>query len=62
MLIPLRPGEIDKLIPAVATGKQFNSASGDPRKLLQRLIISSIGGVITLLISQNQVASQFYSL
>ncbi len=62
MLIPLRPGEIDKLIPAVATGDQFTSALGNPRKILQRILISSIGGVITLLISQSQVASQFYSL
>ncbi len=62
MLIPLRTGEIDKLIPAVATGGQFRQALGNPRKILQRVMISSIGGVITLLISQSQVASQFYSL
>ncbi len=62
MLVPLRPGEIDKLIPAVATGDQFGNALGSPRKVLQRVMISSIGGVITLVISQSQVASQFYSL
>ena len=62
MLLPLRPGELDRLIPAVATGSQFRQALGDPRKILQRVMISSIGGVITLLISQSQVASQFYSL
>ena len=62
MLVPLRSGELDKLIPAVATGSQFRQALGDPRKILQRVMISSIGGVITLLISQSQVASQFYSL
>ena len=62
MLIPLKPAEFNKLIPAVATGNQFSSALGNPRKILQRVMISSIGGVITLLISQNQVASQFYSL
>ena len=62
MLFNLKPGELEKLIPAVATGNQFNAASGDPRKLLQRILISSIGGVITLLISQSQVTSQFYSL
>tara|TARA_B100000131_G_C18048837_1_gene585539 strand:+ start:678 stop:1325 length:648 start_codon:yes stop_codon:yes gene_type:complete len=60
MLIQLKPGELEKLIPAVATGNQFNAASGDPRKILQRIIISSIGGVITLLISQSQFSTQFY--
>ena len=50
MLIPLRPGELQTLIPAVATGTQFRFALGDPRKILQRLLISVIGGVITLLI------------
>jgi len=52
MLIPLKPGELPRLIPAVATGPQFNACSGSPRKLLQRLLISVIGGVLTLLISQ----------
>jgi hypothetical protein len=52
MLIPLKPGELYRLIPAVATGPQFQACSGDPRKLLQRVLISVIGGVITLLISQ----------
>ena len=62
MLIPLRQGEIDKLVPAVATGNQFQVSLGNPRKILQRIMISSIGGVITLLISQSQVTSQFYSI
>jgi len=62
MLIPLRQNELDKLIPFVATSNQFTSALGNPRKILQRIIISSIGGVITLLISQSQVTSQFYSM
>ena len=62
MLIPIKENEINKLIPSVATGNQFNSALGNPRKILQRIIISSIGGVLTLLISQSQVSSQFYSL
>ncbi|WP_320664442.1 hypothetical protein [Prochlorococcus sp. MIT 1223] len=62
MLIPLRPGELQKLIPAVATSNQFGSALGNPRKILQKIMISSIGGVITLLISQSQVTSRFYSL
>ena len=53
MLIPLRPGELQSLIPAVATGTQFQAMLGDPRKILQRLLISGIGGVITLLISQS---------
>ena len=62
MLIPLRPGELQKLIPAVATGNQFASAMGNPRKILQKLMVSSIAGVITLLISQSQVTSRFYSI
>ncbi len=62
MLIKLRKGELERLIPAIATGKQFNAASGDPRKILQRIMISSIGGVITLLISQSQVTSQIYPI
>ncbi len=59
MLIPLKPGELDRLIPAVATGNQFRAAMGDPRKILQRIMISSISGVITLLISQSQVGGRF---
>ena len=53
MLLPLRPGELQRLIPAVATGTQFSATLGNPRKILQRLLISGIGGVITLLISQS---------
>ena len=62
MLLPIKRTELDKLIPSVATGKQFNSALGNPQKIFQRIMISAIGGVITLLISQSQVTSQFYSL
>lgn len=62
MLIALKSKELDRLIPAVATGTQFSAALGEPTKILQRLMISLIGGVITLLISQNQVASKFYSI
>ena len=62
MLLPIKSNEINKLIPAVATGDQFNSALGNPQKIFQRIMISAIGGVITLLISQSQVTSQFYSL
>ena len=61
MLVTLRQNESLKLIPAVATGNQFKNALGSPQKILQRVMISSIGGVITLLISQSQIASQFYS-
>ncbi|MEN9861697.1 MAG: hypothetical protein RLZZ515_2179, partial [Cyanobacteriota bacterium] len=43
MLIPLRPGELPRLIPAVATGPQFNACTGNPRKVLQRVLISVIG-------------------
>ena len=62
MLLPIKESEINRLIPSVATGKQFNSALGNPRKIFQRILVSAIGGVITLLISQSQVTSQFYSL
>ena len=62
MLLPINENQINKLIPSVATGKQFNSALGNPRKIFQRFLVSAIGGVITLLISQSQVTSQFYSL
>ena len=61
MLIPLKPGELQRLIPAVATGPQFQACSGDPRKLLQRLLISVIGGVITLLISQTLAFNSRFS-
>ena len=62
MLIPIKQNEINKLIPSVATGNQFNFALGNPQKIFQRIMISAIGGVITLLISQSQITSQFYSL
>ena len=52
MLIPVSAAELSRLIPAVATGPQFNACSGQPRKLLQRLLIAFIGGLISLLISQ----------
>lgn len=59
MLIPLRPGELPRLIPAVATGPQFNACSGNPRKLLQRVLIAVIGGVLALLLSQSQFSSRW---
>tara|TARA_B100000965_G_scaffold376755_1_gene370303 strand:- start:2447 stop:3094 length:648 start_codon:yes stop_codon:yes gene_type:complete len=62
MLFPIKQNVINKLIPSVATGMQFNAALGNPQKIFQRIMISAIGGVITLLISQSQVTSQFYSL
>ena len=62
MLIPLSESEISKLIPLVATAGQFKYALGNPSKIFQRLMISSIGGVITLLVSQSQITSKFYSL
>jgi hypothetical protein len=61
MLIPLKSGELQRLIPAVATGPQFQACSGDPRKLLQRVLISVIGGVITLLISQTLAFNSRFS-
>ena len=59
MLIPLRPGELQRLIPAVATGSQFRAALGSPREILQRVMVAAIGGGITLLISQSQMASRW---
>jgi hypothetical protein len=60
MLIPLRPGELPRLIPAVATGPQFNACTGNPEKVLRRVLISVIGAVLTLLISQTLLfSSQF---
>ena len=59
MLIPLRPGELQRLIPAVATGNQFRFSLGKPQEVLQRLMIAAIGGVITLLISQSQMSSRW---
>ncbi|MFN5117508.1 MAG: hypothetical protein ACK5JJ_05350 [Cyanobacteriota bacterium] len=57
MLIPLKPGELSRLIPAVATGPQFAACTGNPQKVLQRVLIAVIGGVITLLISQTLLFS-----
>ena len=51
MLIPIKLNQISKLIPAVGTGSQFKYTLGNPRKILQRVIISSIGGFISLIIS-----------
>ena len=59
MLIPLRSGELQRLIPAVATGNQFRVCLGSPRDILQRVMISTIGGVLTLLISQSQMTSRW---
>ncbi len=62
MLIPIKLNQISRLIPSVATGGQFKYALGDPNKILQRLIISSIGGIINFLISLNQIGNQTYNL
>ena len=59
MLIPLRPGVLQRLIPAVATGNQFRACLGSPREILQRVMIAAIGGVITLLISQSQMGTRW---
>ena len=61
MLIPVSASELARLIPAVATGPQFNACSGDPRKLLQRLMISLIGGVLLLLVSQTLAFNSRFS-
>ena len=60
MFLPLKPGELQRLIPAVATGPQFNACSREPRQLLQRVLISTIGGVIALLISQTLLFSSSF--
>ena len=60
MLIPLRPGELQRLIPAVATGTQFRISLGKPQEVLQRLMVAAIGGVITFLIyNQAQLGSRW---
>ena len=51
MFLPLKPGELQRLIPAVASGPQFSFCWGNPQRALQRILISSLGGVIPLLIS-----------
>ena len=51
MIIPINSSQISKLIPAVGTGSQFKYSLGNPRKILQRVIVSSIGGFISLIIS-----------
>ena len=58
MLIPIKQNQITKLIPSVGTGGQFKYALGNPRKVLQRLIISSIGGVLNLLLFISQSSTQ----
>ena len=58
MLIPIKSNQVSKLIPSVATGGQFKYTLGNPRKILQRLIISSVGAAITLVIGNNQFGNQ----
>ena len=62
MLLPLKQNQISKLIPSVGTGNQFKYALGEPRKVLQRLIISSIGGVLNLLLFISQSSTQTENL
>ncbi len=62
MLLPIKQNQISKLIPSVGTGSQFKYALGDPRKILQRLIVSSIGGVINLLLFISQSSTQTENL
>ncbi len=61
MLIPVSTSELSRLIPAVATGPQFNACCSDPRRLLQRLLISLIGGVLLLLVSQTLAFNSRFS-
>ena len=61
MLIPIKQTQITKLIPSVGTGGQFKYSLGNPRKILQRVIISSIGGFLTLLIgSAGNITNNFW--
>ena len=62
MLIPINQNQITRLIPSVATGGQFKYALGEPRKILQRLIISSIGGILNLLLFISQSSTQTENL
>jgi len=62
MLLPLKPGELQRLIPAVASGPQFSFCSGGPQLVLQRVLVSTLGGVIPLLISQGGFGSRWSSL
>ena len=62
MLIPINQNQITKLIPSVGTGSQYRYALGDARKVLQRLIISSIGGVLNLLLFISQSSTQTENL
>ena len=62
MLIPIKQNQISKLIPSVGTGSQFKYALGEPRKILQRLFISSIGGVLNLLLFISQSSTQTENL
>jgi len=59
MLIPLKDGELHRLIPAVATGPQFNFCSGNPAQDPAAVLISVIGGVLSLLIAQSRIAMRF---
>ena len=59
MLLPLKDGELQRLIPAIATGPQFNASSGSPQQVLQRVLIAVIGGVLALLVSQSQFSTQW---
>jgi len=52
MLIPLSKAERNRLLPKVCTGPQFSACWGSPQVLLQRVMISAIGSVISLLIGQ----------
>ena len=62
MLVQIKQSQISKLIPSVGTAGQFRYALGDPRKILQRLIISSIGGVLNLLLFISQSSTQTENL
>jgi hypothetical protein len=62
MLLPLKPGELQRLIPAVASGPQFSFCSGSPQLVLQRVLISTLGGLIPLLVAQGGFGSRWSNL
>lgn len=50
MLIPLTRKTLEILIPAVATGPQYNYYWGKPSDLLQRLLVSVVGVFVAFLV------------
>ncbi|MEM8640375.1 MAG: phosphate ABC transporter permease [Cyanobacteria bacterium P01_G01_bin.54] len=51
MLIPLTREKFEQLIPAVATAPQYSAVQGGLQEILQRVLISVLGGVVVLLVN-----------